>query len=105
MTNSKQFGNGFNDLADTSDLESITLVNNDQQHVLENIPGKQASVKILHAIASKNDNKITTKEAKEGLELYGDYTQEEIQNPNSHPNIRLLLNVIEKNETWYLNAK
>ena len=100
MTNKKEFGKEFNNLADTSHINTLELTNIEtkQKHVIENIPGKQASVKILAGIAT--DNKITTKEAEIGLALYGDYTAEENQLPNSHPNIRLLLNIIENDETW-----
>ena len=98
----KHFGAGFDQLTDTSEIKTLCLCNvqSEQQLCIDNIPGKQASVKILCNIASTNNNLISTPQAELGLDLYGDYTQEELQNPNSHPNIRLLLDIIEHQQTW-----
>ena len=59
----KQFGKNFSQLADTSHINSLTLENHvtgSKVHI-DNIPGKQASVKILYAIAMTNNFKITEK--------------------------------------------
>jgi hypothetical protein len=106
MTKQKSFGTDFVNLPDTSHLKSISLSDMNSSAFLrvDNIPGKQASVKILYAISQANDFKISSKQASTGITLFGDYTEEEIQRPDSHPNIRLLLNIIEKDEVWKLEA-
>ena len=97
-----KFGAGFNSLPDTPNLHAIELTQNDSggKHVIKNEPGKHASVKIYYAI-SRNDNfLINSAQAKTGLELYGEYVQLEQQQPNSHPNIRLLLDIIAHDQSW-----
>jgi hypothetical protein len=106
MSNQKNFAAEFNNLPDTGHLEKITLSNIDstQSHSIDNVPGKQASVKILYCIAQVNDFKITATQAEAGIVLFGDYTAEEKQQPNAHPNIRLLLDIIENHQTWEVEA-
>lgn len=101
-----QFGSGFSDLSDTATLQAIELSNETTniQHEIKNGPGKQASVKIFYALSKNNNCKITPVEAKIGLGLYGDYVQQELQQPNSHPNIRLLLDTIALNQTWLVKV-
>ena len=101
----KNFGEGFDQLQATDNFKKLYLnkQNSNETLSLDNIPGKQASVKILYNIA--NNSIIGTEEAQKGLALYGDYTQEEKQQPNSHPNIRLLLNIVENNESWAIKAE
>ena len=103
---SKNFGEGFNKLPATDYIVKLTLskMGTEEKFTLENIPGKQASVKILFNIKDEH-SRIGTQEAQRGLSLYGDYTAEEKQQPDSHPNIRLLMNVIEHDETWLVAAE
>ena len=102
MANTKLFGEGFHSLPDSSHIKSLELINTQNQHthILENVPGKKASVKILHGIAVDNDNIINKQAAAWGLALFGEYTDEERQSPNSHPNIRLLIEIIDGDQTW-----
>ncbi len=106
MTKQKQFGEGFSSLADTSHLKSLLFTNtqNNKTWSLENVPGKQASVKILFAIATDNDNAINKQAAAMGLALFGEYTDEERQTPDSHPNIKFLIDVIDYNENWEMTV-
>ena len=106
MSNNKSFGEGFDALDDTSHLKKITLINRetDKSFTIDNIPGKQASVKILYSIAQTNHSQINIKQARTGIALFGDYALEEEQQPNSHPNIRFLIDVINNNEEWLLKA-
>lgn len=106
MSKQQNFGAGFNNLPDTSQLKAITLSNieSNQSHSIDNVPGKQASVKILYNIAQANNFKITGEQANTGIALFGDYLEEENQQPNSHPNIRLLLDIIEGNQVWKVEA-
>ena len=106
MSNQKNFGADFNNLPDTSHLTSITLsdMNSDTSFSVDNIPGKQASVKILYAISQTNDFKISSAQASTGIALFGDYADEEKQQPGAHPNIKLLLDIIENNQVWKVEA-
>ncbi len=106
MSNQKSFGTDFNNLPDTSHLKSITLsdTNSDTSFSVDNIPGKQASVKILYAISSANDFKISRDQASMGVTLFGDYAEEEKQQPGAHPNIKLLFDIIENNQVWKVEA-
>ena len=96
------FGIEFDSLTDTPELYALELTHSDngEVHTITNEPGKQASIKIYYAISRNDHFQITPVQAKIGLELYGDYVQQEQQQPNSHPNIRLLLNIIAQNQTW-----
>lgn len=107
MSTSKSFGKGFNQLHATDHIKKLILKKSGSNDTisLDNLPGKKASVKILFNIAQHNQATITAHEAKTGLELFGDYTEEERQQPNSHPNIRLLINIIKNNESWTVNLE
>ena len=102
MSNQKKFGDDFYQLAETSHLKSITLsdINSNSSFTVDNIPGKQASVKILYNISQANNFKITSKQAATGLALFADYAEEERRQPGSHPNIKLLFDIIAANQTW-----
>ena len=97
-----KFGIEYDALPGTPELNALELTQSDngEIHTIKNEPGKQASIKIYYAISRNNNFQITSVQAKIGLELYGDYVQQEQQQPNSHPNIRLLLNIIAHNQTW-----
>ena len=107
MAEELQFGNEFQSLPDTSFIKSLVLINSadNTNYFVDNIPGKQASVKILYSIAQNNNNVITPIEASIGLKLFGDYVQQEQHTPNSHPNIRLLLNTIKDKQKWLVKVK
>lgn len=102
----KKFGEGFDQLADTFHIKTLTLENcvTGKKVSIDNVPGKQASVKILYAIAKDNMFRITAKEAETGIKLYGDYTREELDSPGSHPNIRLLLDILTSKHEWLVSA-
>ncbi len=101
----KHFGDGFDELDATDHISQLKLTSQraDEIITLDNIPGNQASVKILYNIA--NNSVITSTEAQRGLQLFGDYTEDEKQHPYAHPNIRLLLDIIDNNESWQVEAK
>ncbi|MEM8844970.1 MAG: DUF2322 family protein [Pseudomonadota bacterium] len=102
----KHFGDGFDQLADTAHITSLILENSStgERLKIDNVPGKQASVKILYNIVSENKFKLTANEALQGLALYGDYTLEERNNSGSHPNIKLLIETISYNHEWVITA-
>lgn len=97
-----KFGAEFNSLPDTPNLRAIELTQSSsgEIHVIKNEPGKQASIKIYYFISKNNNFLLTPAQAKIGLDLYGEYVQLEHQQPNSHPNIRLLLDIIANNQSW-----
>ena len=101
-----KFGSAFNDLLDTTEVQAIELTNSvsGDQHTIKNEPGKHASVKIFYAISKTNNLQITAAQAGTGLELYGDYADQEQRQPNSHPNIRLLLDTIAHNQVWLVKV-
>lgn len=98
-----KFHDDFAQLPSCDDIEYLELhpsdTENDPSLVerLENIPGKQASVRIYHALHLLNDGHIGPQQAIEGLRLYGTYTDDEKREPYSHPNIRKLIDLVEKN--------
>lgn len=106
MSNQKNFGADFNNLPDTCHLKSITLsdMNSDTAVSVDNIPGKQASVKILYAISQANGFKISSEQARIGVSLFGDYAEEEKQQPGAHPNIKLLFDIIDNSQVWKVEA-
>ena len=97
-----KFGAEFNLIPEIPNVHAIELSQNgsDEVHVIKNEPGKQASVKIYYAISRNENFQIAPTQAKAGLDLYGEYVQLEQQQPNSHPNIRLLLEVIAHDQSW-----
>jgi hypothetical protein len=36
--------------------------------------------------------------------LFGDYAQEEMDSPGSHPNIRLLMDILTNKQEWAVSA-
>ena len=58
---------------------------------LPNAPGKAASARIYAHLAAAHGGAIGPDAAAEGLALYGEYVEEAVQVPGSHPNIDLLL--------------
>jgi hypothetical protein len=76
--------------AATSTAAEATL-----KHAIPNAPGKKASVAIYSHLAQKYGGRITTAAAQEGLQLYDEFVEEAQQQPGSHPNIDLLLDVLK----------
>ena len=93
----------FEQLPSSDDIEYLELHWSGKENGLpilerlENVQGKQASVRIYHALSQMNDGTVQAQQAKEGLRLYGAYTDDEKREPNSHPNIRKLLELVENN--------
>ena len=102
----KTFGAGFSALEEYAEVNAITFKEKTtgRMHRLENIPGKQASLKILRAITLA-DGVLSTTEAEQGLILFGDYVADEQAVPNAHPNIRLLLDTIEHHLEWDISVE
>ena len=101
MTKQLDFSTEFYFLSDITNVEKIELTHSliNTKHIIPNAPGKQASLKIYNHLIC--NNLLGKQQANLGLKLFGDYTQEEINQPNSHPNIRLLLDTIEQDLEWH----
>jgi hypothetical protein len=67
-------------------------------HLIPNAPGKAGSVAIYSHLAEAHAGKLTPAAAAEGLELYGEFTAEAMEEPGSHPNIDILLAVAAGND-------
>ena len=102
----KEFGLGFSLLNDYSNVSAITFteVTSMRTHRVENITGKKASLKILCAI-TEDSAVLSVSEAPMGVDFFGDYVADEMASPNSHPNIRLLLDTIEHDFRWTVSIE
>lgn len=66
---------------------------------IDNEPGKQGSVRVYAALASKYGGAITPQAAQEGLALYAEHTLDARTNPGKHPNIDRLIDLADRGET------
>ncbi len=107
MSNRNNFSPDYYDLPSTDHISRLIMTNSHSREttILENKPGKQASVKILFNIANSNNMHISAGEAQHGLLLFGDYVLEETQQPGAHPNIRLLMDIVENKEAWSVTVE
>lgn len=107
MSKKNNFSTDYYYLPSTDHIKRLTLKNahSGETTILENKPGKHASVKILFNIANTNNLRISSREAQNGLLLFGDYVIEEKQHPGAHPNIRLLMDIIENKEAWSVTVE
>jgi hypothetical protein len=81
-------------LAPIDDLQRVVVGGGPEPWVIANAPGKKASLAIYAHLAKKYNGQLTAAAAQEGLQLYGEYVEEAQQQPGSHPNIDLLLEVV-----------
>ena len=101
----EKFQNNLATLPAVEDIKALELFEGDGLEpvaVIENKPGKSASVRIYHYLGSQFGG-ISPKAAEKGLEIYAEYVDDAKQNPGSHPNIDLLFDVIANNR--YLAVK
>ncbi len=63
--------------------------------IVPNVDGKRASFAIFAHLAAAHDGQLGPAAAAEGLRLYGEFVAEARAQPGSHPNIDLLLQVVE----------
>lgn len=61
---------------------------------IENKPGSAGSVRVYHHLWKKH-GVINVDAAKEGLKIYAEHTEDAENNPEKHPNIDRLFEVIE----------
>ena len=93
----------FSDILPTLDnadhILRIELFHQNGRHAgtIENKPGSQGSVKVYHHLWKKWGS-ITPQAAEQGLNLYGEHTEDAENHPDKHPNIDRLFNVIQDGE-------
>ena len=101
----KTLKENLTELPEVDDLKSLILFEGSMEEPvtrIDNIPGKSASVRIYHYLASQFGS-ISPKAAEKGLEIYAEYVQQARENPGEHPNIDLLFDVVANNR--YLAVK
>ncbi|MDX9950730.1 MAG: DUF2322 family protein [Methylophilaceae bacterium] len=65
---------------------------------IENRPGSAGSVRVYHHLWKKH-GAIDAAAAKEGLKIYAEHTEDAENNPEKHPNIDRLFEVISTQRT------
>ncbi|MDO5054131.1 MAG: DUF2322 family protein [Pasteurella oralis] len=97
----------FNTILDTlPTIEHLTglavMAGSTQVHYIPAIAGKLGSLRVYHALANEFNGKLDRTSAQKGLQLFAEHTEDAKQNQGKHPNIDLLLNVIEHNLEYQL---
>lgn len=88
----------FPSIEDLSGLD----VKNQTGEVIHHIPaieGKLGSLKLYNALFAKFNGKLTASAAQQGLEWFAEHVEDAKQHSGKHPNIDLLFNVINENQT------
>lgn len=77
----------------------------DGETVIHHIPavaGKLGSLRVYNALAQQFNGKLDRTSAEKGLEIFAEHTADAKANPGKHPNIDLLLAVIDENKNYQL---
>lgn len=92
----KKFTEILPTLENADHIQKIELFNADGSSAgkIENKPGSAGSVRVYHHLWKKY-GAINVEAAKEGLKIYAEHTEDAENNPEKHPNIDRLLEVIE----------
>lgn len=93
-------------LATLPDIEHLTGLNIvDGEHIICHIPviaGKLGSLRVYNALAQQFDGKLDRISAQKGLQMFAEHTADAEQHPGKHPNIDLLLRVVNENLNYRL---
>ena len=73
-------------------------------HHIPAAPGKLGSLRLYNALAEKFNGKLDRTSAQKGLQLFAEHTQDARENVGKHPNIDLLLRVIEQDLCYHIEA-
>ena len=73
-------------------------------HHIPAAPGKLGSLRLYNALAEKFNGKLDRTSAQKGLQLFAEHTQDARENTGKHPNIDLLLRVIEQDLCYHIEA-
>lgn len=85
-------------------LAGLNVVNASGE-IIHNIPaieGKLGSLKLYYALFAKFDGKLTACTAKQGIEWFAEHVEDAKNNVGKHPNIDLLLKVVEEDLSFTL---
>ena len=77
----------------------------DGETVIHHIPavaGKLGSLRVYNALAQQFNGKLDRTSAEKGLEIFAEHTADAKANPGKHPNIDLLLAVVDENKNYQL---
>ncbi|MDP2247375.1 MAG: DUF2322 family protein [Nitrosomonadales bacterium] len=96
----KRFTEILPTLDNADHIQKIELYNADGSSAgkIENKPGSAGSVRVYHHLWKKH-GAINIEAAKEGLGIYAEHTEDADNNPEKHPNIDRLFEVIEAKKT------
>ena len=86
-------------------LSEINILENGKQvHQIPAAPGKLGSLRVYNALAEEFNGKLDRTSAQKGLQLFAEHTQDARENVGKHPNIDLLLRVIEQDLCYQIEA-
>ena len=86
-------------------LSEIKILENGKQvHQIPAAPGKLGSLRVYNALAEEFNGKLDRTSAQKGLQLFAEHTQDARENTGKHPNIDLLLRVIEQDLCYQIEA-
>ncbi|MDD0824077.1 DUF2322 family protein [Mannheimia sp. AT1] len=80
-------------------LAGLNVVN-EQGEVIHNIPaveGKLGSLKLYNALAEQFTNQLNAESATQGIVWFAEHVEDAKHNIGKHPNIDLLLKVVDEN--------
>lgn len=85
-------------------LNGLNVVS-EQGEIVQHIPaieGKLGSLKLYNALFEKFGGRLTTQEAQQGLEWFAEHVEDAKNNVGKHPNIDLLIKVVERDFVFKL---
>ena len=94
------FADTLKKLPGISHLAALQLLDasGEEVAVIENKPGQAGSLAVYNHLAQLHGT-ISPDAAQQGLELYGEYTDDARANPGKHPNIDRLIGLIDEQKT------
>lgn len=91
----------FPEISHLSGLEVLDEQGN-VVHTIPAIEGKLGSLKLYNALAEKFANQFNAESASQGVVWFAEHVDDAKQNVGKHPNVDLLLQVVEQNLHWTL---
>lgn len=85
------------------DVASIDFFDKEQKlvHTIPNADGKRGSLRLYNYLAILFDGHINKAAAYKGLEFFGELVDDARCHPGKHPNIELLLEIMEADDLYY----
>lgn len=78
------------------------IKDNEVIHHIPAVAGKLGSLRVYNALAVQFNGKLDRTSAQKGVEIFAEHSADAKQNPNKHPNIDLLFDVINNDLTYKL---